>query len=91
MLIPEIKINQDLCRKPLECAVCLEGCPQAVFKATPANMYKFRETPVDEYRLRAVYRVDCSGCGKCVKDCPAGAISIEYNPIEPGKGSRTDG
>ncbi|MCL6611389.1 MAG: 4Fe-4S dicluster domain-containing protein [Peptococcaceae bacterium] len=91
MLIPEIKINQELCRSPLECAVCLSVCPQAVFKAKPANVYKFRETPEEEYTLKAVYRVDCSGCGRCVRECPAGAISIDFKPLGPGKEGRADG
>ncbi len=91
MLLPEININHDLCRRPLECAICLSVCPQAVFKALPVNVYKFMETPEDEYRLRPVYRVDCSGCGKCVSDCPAGAISIEFRQIDPGKGGRSNG
>ncbi|MFZ5632497.1 MAG: 4Fe-4S dicluster domain-containing protein [Bacillota bacterium] len=91
MLVPEITIDHNLCREPLRCAVCMGVCPQAVFKALPANVYKFRETPDDEYRLRAVYRVECSGCGQCVRDCPAGAISIEFKPVASGKGERADG
>lgn len=91
MLLPEINIDHNLCKKPLECAVCLAVCPQAVFKARPANVYKFRETPEDEYVLKAVYRVDCSGCGRCVKDCPAGAISMEFKPLTDGKEGQADG
>lgn len=92
MMTPDIKIDGNLCRKPLECAVCMNICPQAVFKARPANMYKFRETPEDEYYLKAVYRVDCSGCGQCVDNCPAGAISIEYRPVtRPGKEEQAGG
>lgn len=87
MLVPQINIDHGLCRRPLECAICLNACPQAVFKAQPVNVYKFRETPEDEYRLKAVYRVDCSGCGRCARECPAGAITVEYQTAgkEEGK------
>jgi NAD-dependent dihydropyrimidine dehydrogenase PreA subunit len=85
MLIPEINIDQKLCQKPLVCAVCLSACPQAVFKATPANVYQFRETPDEEYRVRPAYRVNCSGCGQCVELCPTRAISIEYRQINTAK------
>lgn len=72
----QIVIDANLCLSPLECGICLQNCPQAVFLAVPSKVYKFKETPEEEYILKPRYWMDCSGCGKCVKVCPQGAIKI---------------
>jgi len=48
----QIAIDTNLCLSPLECGLCMQNCPQAVFLAVPLNVYKFRETPTEEYTLK---------------------------------------
>ncbi len=75
----QLTIDQNLCKSPLECGLCLQVCPQAVFKAAPARVYKFRETPEEEYVLKPYYWMACVGCGKCVEVCPKKAITLKVN------------
>lgn len=91
MVIPVITIDGEKCKAPLNCAICMQLCPQAVFKAKPAKVYKFRETPEEEYTLSAVYWTACTGCNECVKQCPAGAINISYRELKVDKGALENG
>lgn len=72
----EIKVSQDKCKSPLECALCLKICPTAVFYAYPQKMEMFKETPSDGYVLIPRFRYMCTLCYECVKVCPQGAIEI---------------
>ncbi|MGB9802282.1 4Fe-4S dicluster domain-containing protein [Desulfofundulus sp.] len=84
MIIPVISIDREKCASPLDCAACLKYCPQAVFKARPGRVYKFRETPEQEYVITAPYWPACTGCRECVRRCPAGAITVTYREITDG-------
>lgn len=74
----QLTVDLNLCRHPLECGLCLRTCPQAVFKTVPGQVYKFKETPEEEYVLLPYYWMACTGCGECVKICPRGAIRIKF-------------
>ena len=84
MIKNQIKIDLSLCGSPLKCGLCLQICPQAVFRTFPSRVYKFRETPEEEFDLKATYWMACVGCGECVKICPKGAISITSNKVVQG-------
>lgn len=71
-----LTVDTALCKSPLTCGLCLQVCPQAVFKARPGKVYKFKETPEEEYVLLPYYWMACTGCGECVRVCPAGAIRL---------------
>lgn len=56
-----------LAKRHIMCDSCRDGCPESAIRMTP--VVGGPATPaVDESR--------CSGCGACVRSCPAGAIQI---------------
>lgn len=73
----QINIDYTKCTSPLDCAKCMEVCPEAVFVAKPAKIEKFKETPSSDYKLYSIYESLCTGCMDCVEVCPAGALEIK--------------
>jgi len=75
---PNIEIDFTKCQTPLECARCMKLCPQYVFYLREAKMVKLREAFPEEYQgcLTPWFADRCVLCGKCVEECPAGAITI---------------
>ena len=56
-----------LARRHVLCDSCRDGCPESAISMRPA--VGGPATPsIDEHR--------CSGCGACVRSCPAGAIQM---------------
>lgn len=77
--IPQIEIDRTKCTTPFACKVCLEACPQSVFRVTPTYEKRGMETPKDEpgaWELYAMYRDQCTLCGICVDVCPEEALKI---------------
>ncbi len=76
--LPEITIEKEKCRTPIECRKCLIVCPTAVLSLRVERVERFKETEPEGYGLYAKYRGSCSGCMDCVKICPNSAISISF-------------
>jgi NAD-dependent dihydropyrimidine dehydrogenase PreA subunit len=79
MKAPKIEIDYAKCTTPFACKVCIEACPQAVFRVTPNYEKKGMETPKHEpgsWKVVAFYRDQCTLCGICAKVCPVGALKI---------------
>ena len=72
----EITINHDKCKTPIKCRMCLQICPQCIFKLHPTNIKKFEEIPPEHWELHIAYPGLCAGCMECVKICPERAIRV---------------
>lgn len=70
----EVKIDNNACKGPLECAKCMQECPTLAFKTYPSN--RKRGEVCDKWLL-VWHWFDCNHCGICEETCPEGAISIQ--------------
>ncbi len=79
-----IKIDYSVCGDgngidPRTCCRCLQSCVPAIFllhqtlnakESDPFDPQKWRVTPL--------WTSLCTLCMNCVKDCPEGAVTVEY-------------
>jgi ferredoxin len=56
-----LRYDRDLC---INCGMCINVCPQAVFEA-------------DGRAVRLARSVACMECGACALNCPAMAIAVD--------------
>ena len=80
-MYPKITIDYDKCQTPFDCNLCLQICPQAVFRVATIKMEKWKETDPKEpnaYQLLVGYGDKCVLCDQCVDVCPVGALKITY-------------
>ena len=56
-----LRYFESLC---VNCGMCLDVCPHAVFEAGPEA-------------VRLVQANDCMECGACQRNCPTGAIAVD--------------
>ena len=61
-----VRIDRELCQK---CGRCAHQCGWGVYRFTDADEY-----PVPDH-------AKCGACHRCVTFCPAGAITVEKNPL----------
>lgn len=76
---PKIEIDRSQCTTPMDCRRCLQICHSAVFWVEATAFPRLRELDHRQpgtYKLKTVYRYDCTLCNECVNVCPKGAITI---------------
>jgi len=80
---PEIKIEIDEARctdggriPPMECGICLNTCPLAIF-ALASEVKEGAPYQEANRKLGVLAEWRCMGCGDCVEACPRGAISLK--------------
>lgn len=81
MKLPKIEIDYSKCTVPMWCKRCLQSCPHMVFTIYAKKMEKYKENDSREpgmYEVLQVRRDKCTMCGKCVENCPEGALTISY-------------
>jgi len=78
MAAAKISVDYDQCTDPLSCTYCLTHCPVSVFIVGETRVYKFQETPKQEFRVYGRYYDKCNGCEACVKGCPKQAITVAF-------------
>jgi electron transport complex protein RnfB len=73
-------ILQDKCRA---CGLCIDACPKKLIELLPVSRnYSVLCRSKDKGpATKKSCDVGCIGCTKCVKTCPAGAISMEGAPL----------
>ena len=81
----------------IQCNRCSYVCPHATIRplaipegdAVPANLDTKKMTGIDGYKYSiAVSTLDCTGCGVCVKECPAKDKALEMKPIDSQMGKK---
>jgi len=78
MAVPKISVDYGKCADPLACAYCMTHCPTSVFIVGETMVYKFQETPKEEFRVYGRYYDRCDGCNVCVQGCPRQAITVSF-------------
>jgi NAD-dependent dihydropyrimidine dehydrogenase PreA subunit len=72
----EIRWDAGRCLTPQDCRVCLETCPQGVFRIMPKDARQPGKATKD-WEIGALFRSLCTACGVCTELCPKAAIAIE--------------
>ena len=76
-----VKVRENLCTG---CDMCTHACPRGTLKLIPRRA-RVMITCSTKDKMRAVMdvcKVGCIQCGKCIKTCPAGAISTVGGRID---------
>jgi ferredoxin len=86
-----VSVNKSACTG---CGLCVRRCPMEALHLEEDAAAKGRETliPGKDGKQRTLINQTgkisqlaperCIGCGVCVYKCPAGAITLERNPVE---------
>jgi ferredoxin len=83
----EITIDRKKCNysmyDPKGCKTCLQICPLMVFATRPVEKRDFTIPPKEridptDWLLLPTWADWCNGCTSCVKECPKGAITIQF-------------
>ncbi len=71
-------VDRDECKA---CGKCVEACPKHVIEIMPYDAkYRVACSSHDKGKtVRTVCAAGCIGCGICVKQCEAGAVSLKDN------------
>jgi len=71
----KVRLRRGKClENPLDCALCLQECPEGVFFTYPRDRRPGQVC--DRYELVTAFKSRCTGCGICVDECPRGALRL---------------
>lgn len=81
--IAVIKWDGDKCQTPMVCKICLELCPEQVFRSGFWHTgYKrgveYSHDEPGQYKINPEWIDRCLGCMECVKHCPKDAIQVVF-------------
>jgi NAD-dependent dihydropyrimidine dehydrogenase PreA subunit len=71
----EISWDSAKCQKPQDCRVCLEACPQGVFRIMPKEARQPGRA-TKEWEIGVLFRSLCTACGDCEQACPEEALAV---------------
>ena len=71
----EIRVDSKKCATPQDCRVCLDKCPQGVFRIMPKEARKPGRA-TEEWEIGTIFRSLCTACGVCSDACPKQAIAV---------------
>jgi len=69
-----VEIAIDSCQNPFECKKCIQACPFNVVALDPVELESHEV--VKKWKVIAIFKELCNGCGRCVEACPEGRITI---------------
>jgi formate hydrogenlyase subunit 6/NADH:ubiquinone oxidoreductase subunit I len=75
----EIRWDSKKCAAPQECRVCLDTCPQGVFRILPRDGRK-KGKATENWAIGTIFLSLCTACGICSDLCPKQAIMVEAAP-----------
>ena len=76
MAMIEIRWDSKKCASPQDCRICLDQCPQGVFRIMPKEARKPGKQ-TEAWEIGTLFRSLCTACGVCSDLCPQKAIAIE--------------
>ncbi len=71
----EITWDSRKCAAPQDCRICLEACPQGVFRIMPKETRQPGRVTKD-WEIGALFRSLCTLCGDCEQACPEKALAV---------------
>ena len=71
----EISVDSKKCTAPQDCRVCLDTCPQGVFRISPKEARKPGRA-TENWELGTIFLSLCTACGICSDLCPKKAIKV---------------
>jgi 2-oxoglutarate ferredoxin oxidoreductase subunit delta len=79
--LAEVTVFEELCKGVEECGICIEVCPQELFRpADHLNRKGYKPPRVENPEA-------CTRCQNCMIYCPDLAVAVE--PKKSGKGGGT--
>ena len=75
----EIRWDSKKCATPQECRVCLDTCPQGVFRILPRDG-RTQGKVTENWVIGTLFLSLCTACGICGDLCPKQAITVEAAP-----------
>lgn len=75
----EIRWDSKKCATPQDCRVCLDTCPQGVFRIFPRDGRKLGKV-TEDWAIGPLFLSLCTACGICSDVCPRQAITVEAAP-----------
>jgi NAD-dependent dihydropyrimidine dehydrogenase PreA subunit len=71
----DITWDPTKCATPQDCRVCLDTCPQGVFRIMPKEARKPGK-PTTDWEVGALFLSLCTACGVCEDTCPKNALAV---------------